>query len=69
LEAKAQARGYRDRAEELRRIAANYRHEGARKDLLALAEQWDAMAERLETQMPLSEILSQLKKANPNLKP
>jgi hypothetical protein len=36
---------------------------------LMLADQWDAMAERLETQTPLGEILSRLDRFNDRRKP
>jgi hypothetical protein len=42
----------RRRAEELRAIAANFHDVTTRRDLLTLAEQWDAMAERLEMRPP-----------------
>src|SRR5205823_1910034 len=46
------AHGYRERAEELRRIATNFRHEGSRKDLHSLAYEWDRMADRIERRQP-----------------
>jgi hypothetical protein len=42
------ARRWRQRADELRTIASNIGHPSAAKDLMALAERWDAMAERAE---------------------
>ena len=44
------ARAYRERAEELRRIAANFVHVRSRRDLITVAEEWERMAERLEVQ-------------------
>jgi hypothetical protein len=46
------AHGYRERAEELRRIADNFTHEGSRRDLLIVADLWERMAERLEPTPP-----------------
>ena len=42
------ARAYRERAEELRRLAANFVHVRSRRDLVIVAEEWERMAERLE---------------------
>ena len=42
------ARGYRDRAEELRAFAGEFTSEAARRDLLTVAARWDTMADELE---------------------
>ena len=47
------AKGYRQRAEELRRIAAVFTHDDARHDLIKVAKTWEAMALRLEATHPL----------------
>ncbi|MBI1777862.1 MAG: hypothetical protein HYR63_21180 [Proteobacteria bacterium] len=44
------ARDYRQRASELRELSKSYTNEDARSDLLALADQWETMALRLERQ-------------------
>jgi hypothetical protein len=49
MDDKETAQGYRQRAEELRRLATNFRHEGSRIDLIEVAEKWERMAERLKT--------------------
>ena len=51
---------YRRRAEELRLIAETFSHERARSDLLALAEQWEIMAERIRSRIPARAILRSL---------
>ena len=42
------ARRRRKRADELRAIASNIEHPTAARDLMVLADRWDAMAERAE---------------------
>ena len=44
---------WRKRAEELRAIAEEFNHAQARDDLLRLADQWEAMAEREERRQRL----------------
>ena len=43
-------RGFRDRAGQLRQFAESLSHEGALRDLLDVARQWDRIADRLEFQ-------------------
>jgi hypothetical protein len=45
-------RAWRARAEELRAMAGAVSDGRASADLLRLAEQWDSMARRLESQLP-----------------
>ena len=42
------AQAYRERAAELRAVAATYEHEGSRRDLLMVAENCERMADRIE---------------------
>ena len=52
MDIKQIAKGYRDRAEELRTLARSFEHHGARLDLITLAENWERMAERIEARVP-----------------
>jgi hypothetical protein len=54
MDEKDRARLYRARAGELRRIAEHFRDPDARRELLAIAGNWEAMAERLDHRPPMS---------------
>ena len=52
-EDRLRAHTWRSRAEELRTVADGFSDWRARDDLLRIAEQWEVMARRLESRIPL----------------
>jgi hypothetical protein len=54
---KNRARLYRARAEELRQLAVHFRNPSAQAELLRLADNWQAMAERIESRPSVFDML------------